>query len=136
MNSHLETQIRFLLVVKIFKIAVPLAAMICFGALAPFAESATPKRSSSSSKAKSSSSSKKSTKKSSKSSKSAKSSKSKSSKSSSAKSKVKAKSENRQAKVADESPSWIDELPEVELPEASGPPEEELLEPVAETDEP
>ena len=112
--------------------------MICLGALAPFAESATPKRSSSSSKAKSSSSSKKSStsKKSSKSSKSAKSSKSKSSKSSSAKSKAKAKTENRQAKVADESPSWIDELPEVELPEASGPPEEELLEPVAETDEP
>ena len=110
--------------------------MVCFGALAPFAESATPKRSSSSSKSKSSSSGKKSSssKKSSKSGKSAKSGKSKSSKSS-AKSKSKAKSDNRQAKVADESPSWIDELPEVELPEASGPAEEELLEPVAETDE-
>jgi hypothetical protein len=106
--------------------------MVCFGALAPFAESATPKRSASSSKAKSSSSSKKSSKKSSKSSKSGKSKSSKSS----AKSKSKAKSDNRQAKVADESPSWIEELPEVELPEASGPPEEELLEPVAETDEP
>ena len=120
---------------NIFKFAVPLAAMICFGAFAPFVHAAPKKGASSSAKSSSSSSKKKSTKKSSsKSGKSAKSSKSKASKSSSAKSK--AKPERRQAKVAEESPSWIDDLPEVELPEVSGPAEEELLEPVVETDEP
>ena len=119
--------IRFLLVVNIFKIAIPLAAMICFSAVAPLtvaADSSAKKRSSSSSAKKKSSSSKKSSKSSSKSAQSRKSK----SKSSTAKKKQQ-KSERRVAKV-ETSNEWIDELPEVELPTTSGPAEEDLLEPV------
>ena len=98
--------------------------MICFSAIAPLgvaADSSAKKRSSASAKKKGSSS-----KKSSKSSsKSAQSRKGKG-KSSTAKKKQQ-KSERRTVKV-ETSPSWIDELPEVELPTVSGPAEEELLE--------
>ena len=125
-HSHLVACIRLLLVVNIFKIAIPLAAVICFSAVAPLAvaaDSSAKKRSSTSAKKKSSSS-----KKSSKtSSKSAQSRKGKS-KGSTAKKKQQ-KSERRVAK-AETSHEWIDELPEVELPTTSGPAEEELLEPV------
>lgn len=105
---------------KIIKFAFPLAALFCFTAVAPLAvaaDSSTKKRTSSKKSA--------TTKKSSKSGKSAQSRKSKG-KSSTAK--KKAKSDTRTAKA--ESQSWIDELPEVELPTISGPAEEELLETV------
>ena len=116
---------------NIFKIAIPLAAAICFAAVAPLAVSADSKtkRSSSSSSAKKKSSS---SKKSAKSSKSSRKTKSKS-KSSSRTAKKKQKSDRRTAS-ADTSHSWIDDLPPVELPTMSGPAEEELLEPVAETE--
>lgn len=114
-------RIRFLLVVNIFKIAIPLAAMICFSAVAPLAvaaDSSGKKRSSSTSARKKSASSKKSAK-------SSKSAQSKKRKSSTAKKKQ--KSERRVAKI-ETSSAWIDDLPEVELPTTSGPAEEELLE--------
>ncbi len=122
-DSQRVAEIRFLLVVNIFKIAIPLAAMICFSAVAPLtvaADSSAKKRSSSTS------SKKKSSKKSAKSSKSAQSRKGKT-KSTTAK--KKGKSERRTAK-SEASATWIDELPEVELPTISGPAEEELLETV------
>ena len=129
-GGHIRPRIRFLLVVNIFKLVIPIAAMFCIGAFAPFAEagskkSSDSKRTSSASARKKSSSSKKSA------SKSSRSSKSKSQRS--AKSKKKKKSDQRTAK-AETSHSWIDDLPAVELPEASGPAEDELLEPVAEAE--
>ena len=118
--------IRLLCVLRVIKFALPLAAMFCFGALGTSADAAGSKKSS---KSRSSASAKKSSgsKKSAKSKSSAKSSKSKSKQRSS---KAKAKAEPAQNSAALD---WIDELPEVELPEASGPPEDELLEPVPET---
>ena len=110
---------------NIFKFAIPLAAVICFSAVAPLAvaaDSSAKKRSSSASARKKSSSSKKSAK-------SSKSAQTRKGKSKSSTAKKKAKSERRVVK-SDTSPSWIDELPEVELPTTSGPAEEELLEPV------
>ena len=111
---------------KIIKFALPLAAAICFSTAAPLAvaaESSSKKKSSSASAKKKSSSSKKSTK--------SKSSQSRKGKSKSSSAKKKGKSERRTAAKADTSShNWIDELPEVELPTVSGPPEEELLEPV------
>jgi hypothetical protein len=112
------------------KFALPLAAMFCFGTLAPTVDAAgskkSSKKSSSSASAKKSSSGKKSTKSKS----SAKSAKAKSKQRSS---KAKEKSETAQNSA---SLDWIDDLPEVELPEASGPPEDELLEPLPETPAP
>ena len=101
--------------------------MFCFGALGPSATAAEKK----SSKSRSSASAKKSSgsKKSAKSKSSAKSSKSKGKH----RSKAKEKSETAQNSA---SLDWIDDLPEVELPEASGPPEDELLEPVPEPEQP
>ena len=101
--------------------------MFCFGALGTSADAAESKKSS---KSRSSASAKKSSasKKSAKSKSSAKSSKSKSKQRSS---KAKEKSVTAQSSA---SLDWIDDLPEVELPEASGPPEDELLEPVAESE--
>ena len=99
--------------------------MICFSAVAPLAvaaDSSGKKRSSSSASARKKSST---AKKSSKSSKS----QSRKSKSKGSTAKKKGKSERRTVKT-ETSQSWIDELPEVELPTVSGPPEEELLEPV------
>ena len=121
---------RLLCVLRIIKFALPLAAMFCFGALAPSADAAGSKKSSSK-KSSSSASSKKSSssKKSGKSKSSGKSAKSKSKRSS----KAKEKSETAQNSA---SLDWIDDLPEVELPEASGPPEDELLEPVPEPEQP
>jgi hypothetical protein len=112
------------------KFAIPLAAIFCFGALAPLApaaDSGSKKRSSSSAKKKNSTS-----KKSSKSAKSSKSSQSRKSKSDRT-SKKKNKTERSVAK-SETSNSWIDELPEVALPELSGPPEDELLEPVGDAE--
>ncbi|HSH37173.1 MAG TPA: hypothetical protein VK993_00185 [Chthoniobacterales bacterium] len=119
---------------NILKFAIPLAAIFSFSVLAPLAAASTPKRSSSQSKSKSSSSTRKKSASSKKSSKTSKSS-SRKRKSSKAASKSKAKSERRTAKAA-EPQNWIDELPEVELPEAAGPAEGELLDPVAENEEP
>ena len=118
--------IRLLCVLRVIKFALPLAAMFCFGALGTAADAAPSKKSSK--KSSSSASAKKSSgsKKSAKSKSSAKSSKSKSKQRSS---KAKGKSETAQRSA---SLDWIDDLPEVELPEASGPPEDELLEPVTE----
>jgi hypothetical protein len=112
-------------VLRIIKFALPLAAMFCFGALGTSADAAGSKKSS---KSRSSASAKKSSgsKKSAKLKSSAKSSKSKSRQRSS---KAKEKSETAQNSA---SLDWIDDLPEVELPEAGGPPEDELLEPVSE----
>lgn len=108
------------------KFAIPAAALICFSAVsslaAPASKSGRSKNrasSEASSKKKSSSSSKKSAK----SRKSTKASKSKSS--------ARSKSSGKRDRTPEASaPSWIDELPEVELPEESGPAEDELLEPV------
>jgi len=114
-------------VLRIIKFALPLAALFCFGTLADGAE----KKRSSSSKSRSSSES--GSKKKSRSKKSAKSSRSSSK---SAKAKSKARGGKTKADVAKVSSSasldWIDELPDVELPEVAGPPEDELLEPVTE----
>ena len=99
--------------------------MICFSAVAPLAvaaDSTSKKRSSSASARKKSSTAKKS-------SKSGKSAQSRKARSKSSTAKKKQKSERRTAK-SDASHSWIDELPQVELPTVSGPAEEELLEPV------
>jgi cobalamin biosynthesis Mg chelatase CobN len=116
---------RLLCVLRVIKFALPLAAMFCFGALGSSATAAESKKSS---KSRSSATAKKASasKKSAKSKSSAKSSKSKSKQRSS---KAKEKSETAQNSA---SLDWIDDLPEVELPEASGPPEDELLEPVPE----
>lgn len=114
---------------RIVKFALPLAAIFSFGALGMSADAA-PNKSSSSKRSASASGSKK------KSSSSKKSTKSKSSAKSG-----KAKGKQRSAKGKDRSEAnlaqasgndWIDELPAVELPEASGPAEDELLEPVTE----
>ncbi len=100
--------------------------MICFTAVAPLAvaaDSTAKKRSSSSATARKKSSTSK------KSSKSSKSAQSRKSKSKSSTAKKKSKSERRTVKT-EASNSWIDDLPEVELPTVSGPAEGELLEPV------
>ena len=114
--------------VKIIKFALPLAALICFSAAAPLAvgadsdkkrrTSATAKKKSSGSKAKS---------------KSSKSAQAKKGKSKSSTRTAKKKTERRVAKTDTASQSWIDDLPEVELPTVDGPAEDELLEPVADT---
>jgi hypothetical protein len=124
--------IRLLCVLRVIKFALPLAAMFCFGALGPAADAAGSKKSSSK-KSSSSASAKKSSgsKKSAKSKSSAKSSKSKSKQRSTSKAKEKSETAQNSASL-----DWIDDLPEVELPEASGPPEDELLEPVPETPAP
>ena len=122
---------RLLCVLRIIKFALPLAAMFCFGALGTSADAAGSKKSSSSSKSRSSATAKKSSaSKKSKARSSSKSTKAKGKRSS----KSKAKAEREPAETA--SLDWIDELPEVELPEASGPAEDELLEPVPETPAP
>jgi hypothetical protein len=123
--DRLAQPIRLLCVLRIIKFALPLAAIFCFGALGPAADAAGSKKSS---KSRSSASAKKSSgaKKSAKSKSSGKSAKSKSKQRTS---KAKDKSETAQNSA---SLDWIDDLPEVELPEASGPPEDELLEPVPE----
>ena len=127
-DNRVATGIRFLLVVKIIKFALPLAAVICFSAAAPVAvaaDSTSKKKSSSSASAKKKSSNSK------KSSKSGKSSQARKGKSKSSTAKKKGKTERRTTTVKTEtSSSWVDELPEVELPTMSGPAEEELLEPV------
>lgn len=100
--------------------------MICFSAVAPLAvaaDSTGKKRSSSASARKKSATSKKS-------SKSGKSSQSRKGKGKSSTAKKKGKSERRTTVKAETSQTWIDELPEVELPTVSGPAEEELLEAV------
>ena len=105
--------------------------MFCFGALGTSADAAGSKKSSSK-KSSSSASAKKS-------SSSKKSAKSKSSgKSAKAKTKQRSGKAKEKSEIAQNSASldWIDDLPEVELPEASGPPEDELLEPVPETPAP
>ena len=118
---------------RIFKFALPLVAMICFGALGIPAEAATSKKSSSSSKSRSSEAGSRkkgaSAKKSGKSRKATKSS----SKSTKSKSRRADKGKQKAEKVAEVATAndWIDELPEVELPEVAGPAEDELLEPVA-----
>lgn len=114
---------------KIIKFALPLAALICFSATAPLAvgaDSDKKRRTSSTAKKKSSSSSKSK-------SKSSKSAQSKKGKNKSSSRTAKKKTERRVAKMDTTSHSWIDDLPEVELPTVDGPAEDELLEPVAET---
>ena len=111
------------------KFALPLVAAVCFAALGSPAD-ASPKKSSTSKSRSSESGAKKkssSSKKSSKSGKSAKASKSSKTKQRTAKSKAKA---SEDVALTSSAPDWIDDLPEVELPEADGPPEDELLEPV------
>ena len=121
-------RIRFSYVLRIIKFGLPLAAMFCFGALGSFADAAPSKKSSSSSKSKSASSSGK---------KSSASKKSKSRSSAKAsKSKGKQRSAKREAAPTSAALDWIDDLPEVEVPEASGPVEDELLEPVPESPTP
>ncbi len=111
---------------KIIKFALPLAAVICFSAVAPLAgaaDSTSKKKSSSSASAKKKSSTSK------KSSKSSKSAQTRKGKSKSSTAKKKQKSERRTVK-SEATQSWIDDLPEVDLPTVSGPAEGELLEPV------
>ncbi len=107
---------------RIIKFALPLAAMVCFGALGLSAEEATSKKSSTTAKNRSASDSG-ARKKNSSSKRSAKARKSTKS--------SKAKRERSRAKAA-ASQDWIDELPAVELPEEEGPSDDELLEPVSE----
>ena len=105
---------------RIIKFGLPIAAIVCLGALGPTADAAPSKKSSSSAKARSGK----------------KSSASKKSKNRSSGKTGKSKNKKREAAVSSAALDWIDELPEVELPEESGPVEDELLEPVPESPAP
>jgi hypothetical protein len=115
---------------RIIKVALPLAAVVCFGAFSVPMQ-ASPKKSSGSKSKASESGSRKKASTSKKSSKARSSSKSAKGKTRQRAAKGKEKTSERmlaQTSAGD----WIDELPAVELPEASGPAEDELLEPVSE----
>ena len=111
-------RLRFLYVLRIAKFALPLAAVVCFSALAPVAQAEAKRSSRSKNRTSESSTRKKS------------SAKKKSAKSKSRTAKSKQKTKSRSEEVA--SNEWIENLPEVELPEAPGPAEDELLEPLPE----
>ena len=113
---------------RIFKFALPLVAMICFGAVGIPAEAAPSKKSSSASSKSKSGSDSGARKKSSTAKKASKSRKS--TKASSRGRSGKSKQKVERVVEATTSNDWIDELPEVELPEVAGPAEDELLEPV------
>jgi len=116
---------------RIFKFALPLVAMICFGAVGIPAEAAPSKKSSSASSKSKSGSDSGARKKSSTAKKASKSRKSsKSTKASSRGRSGKSKQKVERVVETTTSNDWIDELPEVELPEVAGPAEDELLEPV------
>jgi hypothetical protein len=117
-------------VVRLVKFALPLAAIFCFGTLGMTADAA-PKKSSSIKRSASASGAKKKSSASKKTSKSKSSAKSSKAKGKQRSAKGKDKSERTTAQVSPAN-DWIEELPPVELPEASGPPEDELLEPVTE----
>jgi hypothetical protein len=117
---------------RIIKVALPLAAVVCFGALSVPLQASPKKSSSSKSKTSEAGSRKKTstTKKTSKTRSSAKATKGKT-KQRAAKGKERSERTVAQTSAGND---WIEELPPVELPEASGPVEDELLEPVAESD--
>ena len=113
---------------RIFKFALPLVAMICFGAVGIPAEAAPSKKSSSASSKSKSGSDSGARKKSSTAKKASKSRKS--TKASSRGRSGKSKQKVERVVETTTSNDWIDELPEVELPEVAGPAEDELIEPV------
>ncbi len=102
--------------------------MICFGAVGIPAEAAPSKKSSSASSKSKSGSDSGARKKSSTAKKASKSRKS--TKASSRGRSGKSKQKVERVVETTTSNDWIDELPEVELPEVAGPAEDELLEPV------
>ena len=116
---------------RIIKVALPLAAVVCFGALS-LPVHASPKKSSSSKSKTSESGSRKKSSTSKKSSKTRSSAKATKGKTRQRAAKGKERTERTLAQTA--GGDWIDELPAVELPEASGPAEDELLEQVTEPD--
>ena len=105
---------------RIIKFALPLAAMMFFGAFGAYADSPKSKRSSSTQKSAAA-------KKKSSAGKSAKSSKS-----SRSKQRAKKSTKSQQQTVAKASQDWIDDLPEVDLPEEAGAPDTALYEPAPE----
>ena len=120
---------------SIIKFAIPLAAMICFGALSLSAKETSSKKSSTASKSRSTSDSGTS-KKNSTSKKSAKARKStKSTKAKSRQTGGKGKGKNhRSSAEATAAQDWVDRLPSEELPELDETPEDELLDPAAESE--
>jgi phage repressor protein C with HTH and peptisase S24 domain len=108
--------------VRLIRFAVPVAAVFCVSAFAPFASAADSK---SSRKSRTSESARKKSSASKKSAKSRKATRS-----------SKSKNTAKRGRAPVVSNDWIEQLPEVELPTDPGPPEDELLERVQDSDQP